>query len=79
MSAVCISLSSAKAVQTAGYAASRPSSDKLFTISYMNPETKKQEEELRMSFSSRYEAFLWAWDFADGRIFTVRPSREIPA
>ena len=53
--------------------------DHLYTICYSNPVTHMPEEQLEMPFSSRYEAFCWAWDFANGRIFTVRPSAKVLA
>ncbi|MBO6159247.1 MAG: hypothetical protein J6P72_08345 [Firmicutes bacterium] len=75
MSAVCISING----NSLSLGSEPFSFEKLFTIRYLDPETKKQEEELQKSFSSRYEAFSWAWDYANGRPFTVRPASKVPA
>lgn len=81
MSAVCIPINQASAarISASTLKTSGMSGDRLFTIIYLNPETKKQEEKLEKSFPSRYEAFTWAWDFSNGRVFTVRPSNRVTA
>ncbi|MBO4888512.1 MAG: hypothetical protein J5589_09415 [Firmicutes bacterium] len=51
----------------------------LFSICYCDPVTNLPQEQVEKAFSSRYEAFCWAWDFANGRIFTVRPAAKVSA
>jgi hypothetical protein len=70
MSAVCIPFTPV----------SRPAvHDRLCTICYCSPVARLPEEQFEKAFSSRYEAFSWAWDYANGRIFTVRPSAKVSA
>ena len=71
MSAVCIPFTPSVSCPTVH--------NQLYTICYCDPVTNLPQEHLEKAFSSRYEAFCWAWDFSNGRIFTVRPSAQVPA
>lgn len=48
----------------------------IYIIRYLKDNPSQVDEIVEKQFPSRFAAFEWAWDFSNGRRFTVRPFRH---